>query len=195
MMSQMNKIISIAFLMMLVLAGTSFAQNDLLSRVPQLQETARKATGGVLGCGKGGSMQLITSKGETFIITDGDPIHVFGNKVIVADLLTLLKARVKANRTGERNPMSGEVDTLLYITLSVLGKSKDPDAIPFIRQLLEDKNETVVFHSGHTLQQLADSDEELQLEIEKIVIPKTAVELYRKLPRELPKWVKVKEGS
>ncbi len=191
----MNKIISTAFLTLLVLAGTSFAQNDLLSRVPQLQETARKAAGGVLGCGKGGSLELVTSRGEITIGVDLDPIHVFGGKIVVADLLTLLKARIEANQTGERNPMSGEVDTLLYITLSVLGKSKDPDVIPVIKQLLEDKNETVVFHSANALQQLADSDEGLQLEIEKIVIPKTAIELYRKFGGELPKWVKLKENS
>lgn len=57
--------IFVNLLMIFVLASDSFAQDNLLSRVPQLEETARKASGGVLGCGNGGSRQLITSKGET----------------------------------------------------------------------------------------------------------------------------------
>ena len=192
-MNKMNKFISITFLTLLVLAGSCFAQNDLSSRVPQLQETARKANGGALGCGAG-RIKLVTSHGEITIGVGLDPIHVFGGKIVAADLLALLRARVESNRTGAQNPMSGEVDDLMYVILSVLRYSSDPDAIPVIGQLLEDKKAQIVFQSFSALQQLANTSKELQYAVEKVVFPKTAIALFEKYGVKLPHWVK-KEDS
>jgi hypothetical protein len=188
------KVILTNFLTLLVLAGGCFAQDDLLNRVPQLQETARQANGGALGCGAG-SIKLVTSRGEITIGVGLDPIHVFGGKIVVADLLTLLKARVEAIRTGKQNPMSGEVNDLIYVILSVLQQSKDPEVIPVIGQLLEDHNEHVVFLASGTLQEIAKYGKELQFEVEKLVFPKTAVDLYRTKGVKLPDWAKIKRDS
>jgi hypothetical protein len=190
----MSKFISTAFLSLLFLTGNGWAQNDLLSQVPQLQKTAVKATGGVLGCGEG-SFVLVTSRGQFMIYSGLDPIHVFGERIVVADLLTLLKARIESNHTGEKNPMSGEIGTLMYVVLSVLQDSRDPDVIPVTGQLLKDKNEKVVFLSSSALQKLAKSSLELQLEVEKVVFPKTAIELFKLRNTKLPDWVKVQENS
>ncbi len=141
-MNSMYKIISIAFLTLLVLAGNCFAQNDLLSRVPELQETARLAAGGAKGCGSG-TLILVTSRGEIQMRTGLDPIHVFGRRIIVADLLPLLKARVEANRTGEKNPMSGDVGQLTALTVSIVAMSQEAEAIPIIAALLEDKDDPI----------------------------------------------------
>jgi hypothetical protein len=186
------KFIPTIILTFLFLAGTCSAQNDLLNRVPQLQETAARASGGVLGCGEG-SYLMVTSRGQFMVSSGLDAIHVFGGKIVVADLLTLLEARNESNRTGEKNQMSGEIGSFMYVILSVLQDSKDPDVIPVIGQLLKDKNEQVVFQSFYALQKLAKSGEELQFEVEKVVFPKTAVELFKARKVELPEWAKVEE--
>ena len=90
--------------------------------------------------------------------------------------------------------MTGEVSDLMYVILPVLQQSKDLDVIPVIGELLKDKNEQVVFLSSSTLQEIAKSSEELQFEVEKLVFPKTAIELYKKNAVKLPEWVKVKES-
>src|SRR3712207_1462952 len=100
MMNFMSKFISTAFLLLLISIGTCFAQNDLLNRVPELQEIARLSNGGAKGCGRG-TITLLTSRGEIKVAINLDPIHVFGNKIVIADLLPLLEARVQANRTGK----------------------------------------------------------------------------------------------
>ena len=193
-MNQMNKLISTAFLTLLVLAGTCFAQNDLLSRVPQLQETARKANGGALGCGEG-SIKLVTSLGEISVGVGLDPIHVFGKKIIVADLLTLLEARIESNRTGEQNPMSGEVSDLAYVILSTLAESKDPTVIPVIAKLLDDKNDTIRGWSTIALLRLAKADEDLQRKIAEITFPKAAVQSAKGRGVDLPTWAKMSGDS
>lgn len=190
----MNKLISTTLLTLLILVGTCFAQNDLLSQVPQLQETARKANGGALGCGAG-SIKLVTSRGEITIGVGLDPIHVFGKKIVVADLLTLLEARVESNRTGEQNPMSGEVSDLAYVILSTLAESKDPTVIPVIAKLLDDKNDTIRGWSAIALFRLAKSDEDLQKKIAEITFPKAAVQSAKGRGVNLPTWAKVEEDS
>src|SRR5688572_30403621 len=80
----MNSINKTAFTIALVLGiftGISFAQDDLLDRVPELQRTARLSNSGALGCGP------------------SDFSVVFGGKAKVSQLLRLLKARAEFNRT------------------------------------------------------------------------------------------------
>ena len=180
--------------MSIALVGSSFAQEDLLSRVPQLQENARESTLGPPICGIR-TIELDTSRGKIRVTIQLSQPPVFENKISVKDLLMLLKARVESNRTGKQNPMSGEVGDLVQIILSVLQKSKDPDVIPVIGQLLEDKSEYVVFRSFWALQELSESSKELQFEVEKVVFPKTTIELFRKRAVELPTWAKIKEDS
>lgn len=140
--------------MSIILVGSCFAQEDLLSRVPQLQENARESALGPPICGIS-VIELDTSRGKIRVTIGLSRFPVFGNKIAVSDLLTLLKARIESNRTGKQNPMSGEVGDLVKVILSVLQKSKDPDVIPVIGQLLEDKSEYVVFRSSWALQELA----------------------------------------
>ena len=188
------KVILTNLLMSIVLVGSCFAQEDLLSRVPQLQENARESAISYPVCGIR-VIDLDTSRGKIRVTIQLSRFPVFENKIAVADLLTLLKARVESNRTGKQNPMSGEVGDLVQVILSVLQKSKDPDVIPVIGQLLEDKSEYVVFRSFWALQELSESSKELQLEVEKVVFPKTAIELFRKRAVELPTWAKIKGGQ
>ncbi len=193
-MSWIIKVILTNLLMSIVLVGSCFAQEDLLSRVPQLQENARESALGPPICGIR-VIELDTSRGKIRVTIQLSQPPVFENKISVTDLLTLLIARVESNRTGKQNPMSGEVGDLVQKILSVLQKSKDPDVIPVIGKLLEDKSEYVVFRSSWALQELAESSKELQLEVEKVDFPKTAVELFRINAVKLPEWVKIKEDN
>ena len=188
------KAISVKIFVLLLLVCSGTAQENLLSRVPELQETARLANGGAKGCGLG-TITLITSKGEIVTGTGLDPIHVFGRKIVVADLLTLLEARIRANQTGEQNPMAGEVSDLAYVILSTLAKSQDPAVIPVITDLLGDKDEIIRGWSAIALFRLGESNEDLRQTIEKIEFPKTAVQSAngRSVPK--PIWAKVKESS
>jgi HEAT repeat protein len=176
-MNLMNKFISIIFLTLFVLVGSNLAQDDLLSRVPQLQETARAANSGRLGCGK------------------SDFVTVFRGKVTVSDLLVLLEARAEANRTGEPNPMSGEVKDLVYVILSGLPSFKDATVIPVVRELLEDKNEVIRGWSAIALFRLAEQSEDLRKEIEKITFPKAAVQSAAGRGVKLPTWAKMEGDS
>lgn len=191
-MNRMNKLIFTLFLTLLFSASACSArsaQNDLLSRVPQLQETARQANGGALGDGFG-SYTLVTSYGEIKVDGGLDPINVFGERIVVADLLTLLEARVEANRTGNQNPMSGDVSDLAYVILSTLAESKDPTVIPVITKLLDDKDDTIRGWSVIALLKLAESDEDLQKEIKKVTFPKAAVSSAEGRGVKLPTWAK-----
>lgn len=193
-MNSMYKIISTAFLTFFVLTGSCFAQDDLLSRVPELQETARQSAGGAKGCGKG-TITLVTNHGEIHFATSLDPIHVFGRKIVVADLLPLLKARVEANRSGEQNPMSGEVGNLAALTVSLIAKSQESEAISLIAALLEDKDDKIRGASAISLIKLAEVSEDLRQEIEQITFPKVAVISAEGRGVKLPAWAKVKGDS
>lgn len=171
------KVISTIFLTLLVLVGNSFAQDDLLSRVPQLQETSRQANSGRLGCGK------------------SDFATVFTYEVNVSGLLILLEARAKANRTGEQNPMSGEVKDLVYVILSGLPHFKDATVIPVVKDLLEDKNEVIRGWSAIALFRLAEQGEGLRKEIEQITFPKAAVQSATSRGVKLPAWAKMEDDS
>lgn len=190
----MIKLISTAFSLLLVLAGTGFAQNDLLSRVPQLQETARSANGGASGCGEG-AISLVTNRGNIVVGSGLDAIHVFGNKIIVADLLVLLEARIESNRTGEQNPMSGEVGDLAYVILSTLAESKDSTVIPVIAKLLDDKEDTIRGWSTIALLNLAKADKRLLKMVAEITFPKAAAQSAKARSVDLPTWVKVKKKN
>ena len=169
-----------------------FAQSDLLDRVPELQETARMASGGKLGCGYG-SMQIVTSNGEITVGVDLDPIHVFGRKVAVSDLTKLLEARAEANLTRAQNPMSGSVSQLGYLVLSTLAMSKDQTAIPVIAKLLDDPDETIRGWSAIALFRLAESGEELKRVISKITFPENALQSSGGRGVKSPDWVVVRE--
>jgi len=194
MMNYMSKFISTTFLLLLISIGTCFAQDDLLDRVPELQENARLSNGGAKGCGRG-TITLLTSRGEIKAASNLDPFHVFGNKIVIADLLPLLKARVEANRTGKSNPMSGEVSDLVYVILSTFAKSQDPAVIPVVIDLLEDKDEVIRGWSAIALFRLGESSDELRQTIEKITFPKAAVQSANGRSVPTPAWAKVKGDS
>ncbi len=173
----MIKFFSIAFLTLILLVSNNFAQNDLLNRVPQLQDTARKSNGGALGCGS-------------------DFANVFGSeKVTVSDLLVLLEARVKANQTDEQNPMSGEVSDLVYVILSGLPYFRDEKVIPVVKELLKDKDDVIRGWSVIALLRLAEKDKDLQREIEKIVFPQAAIQSARARGEKLPAWISIEVDS
>ena len=194
MMNLMNKFISIIFLTLFFSAGTCFAQNNLLSRVPQLQKDAAHGNGGGFGCGIG-QITLVTSRGEIKTSAILDIVGVFGEKVVVADLLTLLEARAQFNLTGEQNPMSGKVSLLAAITLSLLSQSKDSAVVPVIVKLLDDKDDAISGWSANALFGLAQSSEDIQKEIEKVTFPKAAIKWAESRNFKIPSWVKVKEDS
>lgn len=193
-MNLMNKLISTTFLALLVLVGNCFAQTDLLSRVPELQKTAQRAGGGAMGCGSG-TVTLVTSRGEIKLETGLDPIHVFGGRIVIADLLPLLKARIEANRTGEQNPMSGDVGQLTALTISIVAMSKEADTIPLIAALLEDKDDVIRGIAAISLIKLAEVSEDLRREIEQVTFPKAAVISAEGRGVKLPTWAKVKGDS
>ncbi|MDQ3061441.1 MAG: hypothetical protein M3R14_01040 [Acidobacteriota bacterium] len=189
----MKKVI-LAIGIVLTLSIWSFAQENLLEKVPELQKLAGLASGGALGCGSG-EVTLVTSngeiKGEIFL----DPIHVFGKKIVVSDLIKLLEARVESNKTTVKNQMSGKVSTLVSIALYTLTISKDSKVIPVIAELLEDKDKVICNSAIVALLRLATMNEELKNEIEKISFPKEVVQNAKERSQEIPNWVKIKEGN
>ena len=183
----MRRIPAIA-LALFTLAGACLAQERMLDRVPQLQETARRANGGELGCGLG-LFTLITSRGEVKASGILDPIQVFGRTIRVADLLPLLEARAEFNRSGAVNPMSGEVADLTYVVLYTLAQAKDPDSISVIAELLKDREGRIRGWAAIALYEMAKSDEELKAKIQKIKFPQSAVNSAKSRSNEPPDWV------
>lgn len=184
-------IIACAFLF---LANNCIAQENLLEKVPQLQEVALNSTGGGMGCGRG-SFNLITSHGEIKVSSSLDPIHVFGRTIRVSDLLMLLKARAASNRTGVTNSMSGEISQLGYVTLLTLSLSQDAGSIPVIAELLTDKDDTIRAWSAIALYRLAQSSYKLKVEIEKIQFPKPAVQSAKGRSVEPPEWLRIADDG
>ena len=187
-------LVSTIIFALFILVSNCAAQNDFLSRIPELQETARQAAGGAEGCGKG-TITLVTSRGEIKLVTGLDPIHVFGRKIVVAELLPLLKARIESNRKGEQNPMSGDVGNLAALTVSIVAKSQETEAIFLIAALLEDKDDTIRGASAISLINLAEVSEDLRREIEQIAFPKAAVISAGGRGVNIPTWAKVKGDS
>jgi hypothetical protein len=167
-------------LMLFALASDYSADDDLLKRVPQLQETARRASHGALGCGVG-TVTLITSRGRITVETGLDPIHVFGKVINVSDLLALLQSRVESNHTGGAGPMSGEVDDLCYVILEALALAQDPQSIPTIAALLTDNSEMVCRLSGIALCRIAKSSAELRSVIKGLNLPADTLACIRKI--------------
>jgi hypothetical protein len=190
----MVKYVLIIACVVLFLANDCLAQENLLEKVPQLQEVARQATGGAKGCGRG-TFTLITSTGEIKVSSSLDPIHVFGKTIRVSDLLVLLKARADSNRTGETNPMSGEVSQLTYVVLLILSSAQQRDTIPVIAELLTDKDDTIRAWSAIALYRLAQSNDNLKMEIEKIQFPKLAVQSAKGRSVEPPEWLQIADGG
>jgi hypothetical protein len=175
-------------------AGEAEAQESLLGKVPKLQETARRANAGALGCGFG-KVTLITSRGQLDTFMASDPIHVFGRTIRVSDLLPLLEARAEANRSGAENPMSGEVGDLTYVILYTLSRAKDPDSIPVIAELLKDKGETIRGWAAIALYEIAESGEELRAKIKEIRFPQPAVDSAKARSTKPPAWVQIAPGN
>jgi hypothetical protein len=180
-------------LVFLLCVDHAFAQNnDLLNRVRELQETASKASGGVLGCGVGGTIQIKTSRGNISAYIGDDAIYVFGREIAVRDLLVLIKSRIESNSTGKVNQMSGEVGSLIYVIMDVLSLSKDPESVPVIGELLADQNDRIVQYSYFALLKLGKSDPGLQKQVENIVFPESAVKILKSYGIKLPVWAKTR---
>jgi hypothetical protein len=178
----------------LIFAVASSAQSNFVEKAPELQKTALRATGGAMGCGHG-SFTVVASKERIKVSSSLDPIHVFGSTIYVSDLLTLLTARAKSNRTGEVNPMSGEVGQLTYVTLLVLSSVKEKSTVSVTAELLTDKDDTIRAWSAITLYRLAQSDKGMKSEVEKIVFPKLAVQSAKGRGVEPPDWLRIADGS
>jgi hypothetical protein len=175
--------------------GGVFAQERLLEKVPQLQETARRANRGELGRTIG-HITLITSRGQIKAeFVSGDPIRLFGQPIKVSDLLPLLEARAEFNRTGVVNPMSGQVADLTYVVLYTLSLAKDPDAIPVIAELLKDKESVICGWAAVALYETAKFSEELRAKIEATKFPQAAVDSARARGSSPPRWLQIEWGS
>ena len=176
-----------------VLVGEVFAQDGLLAKVPQLQETARRANRGELGSGIG-TLMLITSEGRVKSQSGLDPIRVFGSTIRVSDLLPLLEARAQFNHSGVANPMSGEVSDLTYVVLYTLSLAKDPNSIPVIVELLKDKEDTIRGWSAIALYAIAESSEHSRAKIEGVKFPQAAVDSAKARGVKPPAWVQIESG-
>jgi hypothetical protein len=175
----------------LLLDSAIHAQNSYLDRVEELQTTAQKANRGQLGCGAG-AMVLVTSNGDLRVGLDLDPIHVFGRRVVVSDLVELLQARADSNRTGETSPMSGDVYLLSSLVLRILALSKDPTVIPVLTELLEDDHAGIRGLSTIALFRLAASDEDLRTMIEAITFPVGSIQSAKERGVYAPTWIRTK---
>lgn len=167
------------------------AQENYLDQVPKLQEIARQSGGGSMGCGVG-SVILVTSNGELKIATNLDPIHVFGHKIIISDLIKLLEARIKSNKGLEKNQMTSDVSSLGYVILSTLSKSKDIKTIPTIVELLQDKDEVIRGWAGIALFKLGDSNEKIRDLVSKTEFPQEAIQSVTSKGVKVPNWIKIK---
>lgn len=187
----MNKFVELILsgALILFLVGFSYAQNDLSSLVPELQLKERKA--GIV-CGVAG-MILVTNKEEIKITGDLTSRLIFGPRIVIADLMPLLEARVNANRTGEENPMSGNVDSLTGQIIHFVSLAREQAAIPVLAALLEDKDRDIHTSASRSLIEMAKINEEFRREIEKITFPRKT--LSGQQYKDLPTWLKIKEDN
>jgi ABC-type amino acid transport system permease subunit len=186
----------LAFLSLLFLfVGEVFAQERLLEKVPQLQETARRANRGELGRTIG-TITLITSRGQVKVEgVSATPFRLFGQPIKVSDLLPLLEARGEFNRTGAVNPMSGQVADLTYVVLYTLSLAKDPDTISVIAELLKDKDSVICGWAAIALYETAKFSEELRAKIEAIKFPQAAVDSARARGVPSPRWLQIESAN
>jgi hypothetical protein len=141
-------------------------ENGILKRVTKLQETARKANGGMLGCGVGTYEIHISDS----VIRKGDgldPIHVFGKVIFLKDIHLLLQKRSDFVLKNEKNEMSGDVSDLGYVCLSIVQEAHDPSSIDIIAPLLNDKVESFQDGAKSALKAIAKENPETKEKIEK----------------------------
>jgi len=178
----------LSLLVILVFGVAAFSQVNYLNRVPELQETARKSTGGAMGCGKG-SVRLITSDGKLRIAPNMDVLHVFGRNVDVAGVLDLLKARVVSNRTKISNPMSGELKSLFHVIFEVVRYAREEASVSLLEHLLNDDNARVKYGAFWVLLDLAKKDETIRKRIMEIKFSEEFKKGQYGQKINLPEWI------
>jgi hypothetical protein len=190
----MKRSLTIAPVLFLLFGSHVFAEERLLEKVPQLQDTARRANRGQLGSGIG-TVTLITSRGQVKAQSNLDPIQVFGPTIKVSDLLPLLDARAESNRTGVVNPMSGDVSDLTYVALYTLSLAKDDASIPVIVELLKDQESAIHGWSAIALYDIAKFSDQTRGKIQTVKFPKRAVDSAKARGREPPPWVQIQSDN
>ena len=131
-----------------------FLQKEKISR---LQSTAQRSVRGALGCGIG-TITIVRSDGTSIeAACDLDPIHVFGDRVQVSDLVPLLEARRKANETGQ-GLMAGDVEELCYVVISILGNSEDPTVVHAVAPLVNDPSAMIRRWAEDSMTRLSEHD-------------------------------------
>ena len=161
----------------------------ILSRAQELEAVAKKAAGGSMGCGVG-TLTLITSRGRVRILTGLDPIHVLGNSVASADLLTLLRARIESNRSGQPGPMSGSVSRLVGLSLYLLSVAKEPEAVEVSAALLADPDAKIRKSAAINLYELGDRRPRLRPEIRRLHLPEQALQEAASDGHAPPAWLR-----
>lgn len=179
----------IIFASLLISPAAAFSQQGIIERVPELQKTARRAIGGAMGCGVG-SFVLVEGETETRVGGGLDPIHVFGNRIELDDILTILEARSEKKLGFDPDENKDEVGALLYVTLTVAIASKSPKVISVVKSLLLDEIEVVRAWSAIALIKLAESDPELKEAILPIGFPKSALAGAKSRSYPIPTWVR-----
>jgi hypothetical protein len=169
-------------------------EGAVLAQAARLQEKARLVVHGPHPDGMG-RLTLITRKGRVEAHTGLDPMLVFGNPIKVADLLTLLRARAEANRTGGKGPMSADASDLCFVCLYTLPFANDPESVPVIAQLLTDRSPTIRGWAAIALYRLGNKDEQLRERIKTITFPKSAVDSAAARGENPPAWVKTGNGT
>ena len=110
-------------------------------KAEEMERIAKGAINGEFGCGTG-QITISTSRGTIRADTWSDPIILFGSHVSAAQLITLLEAKVEANRTGQ-GPMSGDRAALCHVALHTLALARDPQSIDVIGKLINDDDQLV----------------------------------------------------
>ena len=157
-----------------------------LENALQLEEIARLAGSGQLGCGSG-TYQYTAHNGQKREVDSGlDPIHVFGGQISGKTMAMFIDARVEANKTGN-GPMSGDMESLLVVTLHIIAESEDPIFINSIAPLLADPLPWVHHNAASSLITIANRHPKFREQIKSIFSeytydPKT-------LESTLPQWL------
>jgi len=167
--------------------NSSGEEPALLSRVPELQERARLVISGERSADPG-EVAVLTSRGVNTIVSGPAPAYVFGRRARASELVDLLKARARSNRTG-RGPMAGEKRELLSITVLMLGTVGEPEAVSPIAALLDDPDENVREMAALALFKMGDTEAQLRSSVAEIVFPRAVIEALQKKGVTVPDWV------
>lgn len=155
-------------------AKSEFAalESPILKRAEELKDIAFKSDHGQLGCGDGGPIRFIDDHGRSFSVKCGlDAIHVFGDQVEIADMLALLHARIKSNKSGKRGPMSSGAGSLCHVICETFSVIKQRAAVPVMKDLVvTEKNPLIQADAAHYLWEMG-QDEALRDEIHRIKFP------------------------